>query len=88
MRKLVRITSANRYKIFVTSDKGCVISPLDCSLLTEDMASAGKCEPSGVCTVKMSAAVVSSFDPMLEREVINHFASMPNKNYLPPGAFT
>ena len=24
MRKLVRITSANRYKIFVTSDKGCL----------------------------------------------------------------
>ena len=25
MRKLVRITSANRYKIFVTSDKGWLI---------------------------------------------------------------
>ena len=25
MRKLVRITSANRYKIFVTSDKGCSV---------------------------------------------------------------
>ena len=26
MRKLVRITSANRYKIFVTSDKGCRVT--------------------------------------------------------------
>ena len=26
MRKLVRITSGNRYKLFVTSDKGCKAS--------------------------------------------------------------